>query len=267
MIVELGITRPNEIDLEAIAYDSGMEVHYDRLSGCEATLVGVGDRALVTVNRCGNRGRERFSVGHEIGHWQMHRGRSFRCRVDDADANLTTNKPLEKEADTFAAHLLLPAPLFLPLVKQIGQPNFQQLAQVGGDFETSLMATALRLANVNTLPVIVASYDRLGKRWSLPAADLPKRWFLKDKLDKDSCTYDLLFEGKECKHLSKQSGDTWFINDDAGNYTVLEQCVPVRAGEALVILYLESSMLRAGFDWNVSRRYNDKGSYVPRRSK
>lgn len=266
MIVEFGITRPNEIDLEAIAYDSGIEVHYDKLSGCEATLVGVGDRALVTVNQCGNRGRERFSVGHEIGHWQMHRGRSFRCRVDDADSNLAANKPLEKEADTFAAHLLLPAPLFVPLVQQIGQPNFQQLALLGDDFATSLMATALRLANVNTLPVIVASYSRLGKRWSLPAADLPKRWFLKDKLDADSCTYDLLFEGKECKHLSKQSGDTWFVNDDAGKYTVLEQCVPGRAGEALVILYLESSMLRAGFDWNVNRRYNDKGSYVPRRN-
>lgn len=44
----------------------------------------------------GVRGRERSSIGHELGHWNMHRGSSFSCRVDDPDSNLMSNKPREE---------------------------------------------------------------------------------------------------------------------------------------------------------------------------
>ena len=37
LISELGITSPTDIDVEAIAFDSGVEVKYERLMGCEAT--------------------------------------------------------------------------------------------------------------------------------------------------------------------------------------------------------------------------------------
>lgn len=40
LISELGISAPDEIDIEAIAIDSGVEVQYARLNGCEASLVG-----------------------------------------------------------------------------------------------------------------------------------------------------------------------------------------------------------------------------------
>ncbi len=266
LVAELGITGPQDLDVDAIAFDSGVEVVYEAMTGCEASLVGYRDRAIATINPSGVRGRERFSVAHELGHWHLHRGRSFQCRVDDPSTNLSSNRALEKEADSFAAHLLLPAPLFKPTVAQLGQPNFQQLKNVAEEFETSLMATALRLADIDTLPVIVACYSRDGKRWSLPSSHIPKRWFLKDKLDEDTFTYDLLNSGKECRYLGKQSADAWFENDDAGKYEVLEQCISSVGGTALVLLYLQSAMLDAGFDWSVgNRRYNERGSYIPRR--
>lgn len=264
LISELGISAPQEIDVEAIAMDSGVEVQYAHLNGCEASLVGFGDRAIATINPSGVRGRERFSIAHEIGHWHLHRGRSFQCRADDADLNLASDRVVEKEADTFAAHLLMPQPIFLPLVKQIGNPNFKQLGDLAASFETSLMATALRLVNVNTLPVIVASYTKGGRRWSLPAADIPKRWFMKRELDEDTLTYDLLHRGTEIRYLGKTPAEAWFQNDDADRYEVLEQSVISKTGEALVLLYLEPKMMEAGFDWNVARRYNEHGSYVPK---
>lgn len=264
LISELGISTPQEIDVEAIALDSGVEVQFAQLSGCEASLVGFGSRAIATINPCGVRGRERFSIAHEVGHWHLHRGRSFQCRVDEADLNLAADRVLEKEADNFAAQLLMPEAMFAPKIRQIGQPNFKNLGDLAQEFETSLMATALRLANINTLPAIVACFNRAGFRWNLRAQDIPGRWFLKRELDEDTFTYDLLHQGKECRHLGKQPADAWFQNDDAGKYEVLEQCVMSRAGEALVLLYLEPKMMEAGFDWNVARRYNERGSYVPK---
>ncbi|MEZ2739710.1 ImmA/IrrE family metallo-endopeptidase [Comamonas jiangduensis] len=266
LIAELGISSPSELDIEAIAFDSQVEVVYEKMSGCEATLVGFRDRAIATINPSGVRGRERFSVAHELGHWHLHRGRSFACRVDDPSANLASDRHFEKEADTFASHLLLPRMLFNPAVAAYGAPTFQQITRIANEFETSITATALRLVSVNTLPVIVACYDRKGKRWAIPAADIPRRWVLKDKVDEDSYTFDMLHSGKECAGLFKQPADVWFQNNDAGKYELREQCIPSFDGGALVLLYLESPMLSAGFDWNVNRRYNEHGSYVTRRS-
>ncbi|MFN9470992.1 ImmA/IrrE family metallo-endopeptidase [Acidovorax sp.] len=265
LIAELGISSPKEIDVEAIAFDAQVEVVYEPMTGCEATLVGYRDRAIASINPSEFRGRERFSVAHELGHWHLHRGRSFRCRVDDPSANLSSDRKFEKEADTFASHLLMPTALFGPAISSFGTPTFQQLKRVADEFETSITATTLRLANVNTLPVIVACYDREGKRWAIPAADIPRRWFLKEKLDEDSYAYDLLYSGKTCLGLFKQSAETWFQNDDADKYEVREQCISSFDSTVLVLLYLESPMLKAGFDWSVNRRYNEHGSYVPGR--
>lgn len=266
LVFELGISRPADLDVDAIAFDSGVEVFYEPLTGCEASLVGFNGRAIATVSPSGNRGRQRFSVAHEIGHWNLHRGQSFRCRVDGPDANLASNKTVEKEADVFASHLLMPGPLFNPAVKSFGQPGFRQLGELAALFETSLLATTLRLANVNTLPVIVACYGKAGLRWYVSAQDVPRRWWLKRSLDEDSFAYDLLNQGKTCNHLGKQSADTWFENDDAGKYEVLEQCVQTGGSEVLVLLYLANSkMLYAGFDPSVgNRKYNEFGSYVPK---
>jgi len=265
LVIDLGITSPKDIDVEAIAFDSNVKVVYEAMTGCEAMLVGYCDRAIATINPSGVRGRERFSVAHELGHWHLHRGRSFQCRVDDPSANLSSNRAHEKEADTFAAHLLLPTFIFKPEIAQFKHPTFQQLTQVAGAFETSIMATALRLVGINIVPVIVACYNKDGKRWSLPSADIPNRWFLKEKLDEDTFTYDLLNSGKQCSGLSKQPAEAWFENSDAEKYEVREQCISSLGDTALVLLYLEPDMLEAGFDPDVAtRRYNEHGSYIPK---
>ena len=75
-IAELGIRDPGDLDVEAIAVDAGVSVRYEPLNGCEATLVGVGNRAIATIRKSPVRGRERFSIGHELAHWELHRGRS-----------------------------------------------------------------------------------------------------------------------------------------------------------------------------------------------
>lgn len=269
LIAGLGITSPQELDIEAIAFSSGVEVAYEPLSGCEATLVGFGKRAIATIKPSGSRGRERFSIGHELGHWKLHRGRSFRCRADDPDSNLASDRPLEQEADTFASHLLMPGPLFNPATRAFGQPNFAQLSDVAKEFGTSLMATAIRLARINTLPVIVACYGQRGLRWKVAAADISRRWWLRSELDEDSFTFDLLNSGKECKILGKQSADAWFTNDDAEDYEVYEQCLPSQNGEALVLIYLSTAaMQNRKFDSGVgNRKYNEHGSYVQRSPK
>lgn len=269
LVAEFGIADPRDLDVEAIAFDANLEVVYEALNGCEASLVGFEDRAIATIRPSGSRGRERFSVSHELGHWLLHRGKSFRCRADDPDLNLASDIPFEKQADEFASHLLLPGPLFNPLVKGPGKTGFRELGEIAQQFETSLLATALRLVKVDTLPVVLACYGKSGRRWHSAAEHVPRRWWLKSSLDEDSFALELLTKGTPCPALRKQSADTWFENDDAEEFEVLEQCTLTTNGDVLVLLYLtDTEMFKRGFDPEVgNRRYNEFGPYIPRQRK
>ncbi|GIK70936.1 MAG: hypothetical protein BroJett020_22310 [Bacteroidota bacterium] len=266
LIARFSISDPRDIDMEAIALDAGVEVEYHQLSGCEATLVGVGDQAIATIKPSSISGRERFSIAHELGHWELHRGKSFRCRVDDPGDNLASDKALEKDADSFAAHLLMPSNLFLPAVMALGNPGFREIDSLAQQFDTSRLATCIRIAEVNTLPVLLACYTQRGLRWFKASTDIPRRWWLKRQLDEDSFAYDLVFQVKQPGAARKQSASVWFDNDDADEYEVSEHCVQSKAGEVLVLIYLSTNMFYAKFDPGVgNRKYNDHGSYVPRR--
>ena len=66
--------------------------------------------------------RQSFTIAHELGHWFMHRGIFIEnpemypvlLRTNNADSN----NPLEKEANAFAAHLLVPNRLLKPVQSQ-----------------------------------------------------------------------------------------------------------------------------------------------------
>jgi Zn-dependent peptidase ImmA (M78 family) len=69
ILEELGITEPEDLDIEAIAQSCGATIVYERLDGCAARILGNGDQAIVIVDDRPNIGRQRFSAGHEFGHW------------------------------------------------------------------------------------------------------------------------------------------------------------------------------------------------------
>ena len=253
-IAELGIRDPRDLDIEAIAFDSGVSVRYESLTGCEAMLVGFGSKAIATI-KPSVRGRERFSIGHELGHWELHRGRSFRCRVDDPSDNLASDVRLEREADEFSSHLLMPGPLFNPMIVSLRWPSLPEIKELSDLFQSSVIATLIRIAHVDSLAVMVACYSGLTLRWWIAAPHIPKRWWLKKTLDRDTFAYDLVMQGSPCGVPRKQSADAWFENSDAGEFEVLEQCLPAHTGQVLVTLYFcDAEMFDRGFDPDVKWR-------------
>src|SRR5229473_755209 len=80
LLEELGITEPWDIHVEAIAEYCGATIVYEPLKGCEARIIGHGDRAIITVSSTSLRERQRFSGAHELGHWMGDRGKvAFAC--------------------------------------------------------------------------------------------------------------------------------------------------------------------------------------------
>jgi hypothetical protein len=68
-----GFMSPSDLVLEDLALARGVIVIEDTLDRAEARLVRRGNQGLIRVNRnIPERGRKRFAMAHELGHWMLH---------------------------------------------------------------------------------------------------------------------------------------------------------------------------------------------------
>jgi hypothetical protein len=191
LLAQLGITEPEDIKIEAIAQYCGATVLYEPLDGCAARILGFGDRAIITVDQNSRRGRQRFSVGHELGHWILDRGRgSFECESKVYATEWSSDNP-EKRANRYAAELLLPENMFRPRVKN-REITFDTVKDMTKKFTTSLTATAIRLVELGSYPAIVICSENGRMRWFVPGPDVPSQLKPRDELSPGSVAYDIL---------------------------------------------------------------------------
>ena len=106
LLKELGISEPDEIEIEAIAEYCGATVTYGQLTGSEARIVGIDDKAVITVNRSASRGRERFSAAHELAHWLRDAGEIALMCDPDGGFDTSGGGNRETRANDYAADLL-----------------------------------------------------------------------------------------------------------------------------------------------------------------
>jgi Zn-dependent peptidase ImmA (M78 family) len=250
LIDDFAIRDPKDIDVEAIAIDVGMQVRFRQLEGCAATLVGIKDHAVATISPSGSNGRDRFSIGHELGHWLMHRGQTFYCRAEYFGNYTQADRTKEKQADEFSSRLLMPTALLRPAIGRFRVLSLNDLRVLAADFATSAVAMAFRVTLLDDFPVILCCYSAERREWSLAAPMVPKRWRLKQKLDEDSFAADYLSGRSAASSSGKQCAEAWFENSDADEYEIREECVPYRMGQVLALLYLSDEMLEADRDWD-----------------
>ena len=238
LLKELGVTSAAEIDIEAIAYYTGAIVRYRPLQGCEARIVGTADHAVITVNSRTIPTRRRFSVAHELGHWQYHRGRSLICFSDDFD-NPKRATDAERVANGYAADLLMPRFLFGPISNQIGEVSFQAVHTLAAEFGTSVTATAIRLVEHGPEVAMLVCNTLHGRRWFHRSHHIPEKWFPRDRMDRNDLAIQVL-SGK-----IKQSGralvraECWFDRWDAEGYELYEETYRITENEILTFLVFE----------------------------
>lgn len=159
----LGVEEPEEIHIWAIAEVCKAKVTLEPLEGCDANLVGFDNRAIITVNKHTHKNRQRFSIAHELGHWQRHRGQAyFSCQTEDF-ARLGP----EREANMFAADLLMPQAMCRRLIDQ-AYPTFRQATELARRFQVSLTAMALRLTQMHPEPAALFLAKERHQVWCRP---------------------------------------------------------------------------------------------------
>jgi Zn-dependent peptidase ImmA (M78 family) len=239
MLIGFGIERPDQIDLEAVAWERGAVVKYRPLDRCEAMIVGTQRSAIIIVNSRAIPARRRFSLAHEIGHWHHHRGQILFCGV--ADIGNPARGPLDPEtqADQFASDLLLPDFMFRPRIIKMKRLVLSAAREIAEEFSVSLTATLLKLVESNRFPIVIVCHNKNRRRWFQRAAMVPGWWFPKDDLDADSIAFEMLFGGAaEISYARKIGAEAWFEFRGVERYDIQEQSFLLPNDEVLTLLIL-----------------------------
>jgi hypothetical protein len=161
-----GATLP--IDPIAIARDKGVEVVAKPAqdAGVSGMLIRVGQEyAIAYATHIDNEPFQRFSVGHELGHYCLpgHPEAVLGpTGVHQSRADFRSTNRYEIEADRFSAGLVMPRHLFSPAVARAGQ-GFAAIETLAQLCKTSLHATAIRYTQCSPDPVaiVISTGDRI----------------------------------------------------------------------------------------------------------
>jgi Zn-dependent peptidase ImmA (M78 family) len=126
------------------------------VSGC---LCGAGDVfSIFYSDSISSDGFRRFTVAHELGHYFLE-GHYKHIFADGnsrhvSDSGYSSDDPFEREADAFAAALLMPPELFKSACARVA-PGFKAIEALSEKCLTSLTATAIRYADLSDDPIAV----------------------------------------------------------------------------------------------------------------
>lgn len=244
----------DRVDLEKIAAAEGITFSFGHYQDCFDGLLECRNSAFhiyinVDANKGAHSARARFSFAHELGHYFLdwHRtalSRGVPSHGSKADFE-SGNLAAEREADMFAAHLLLPGLQVKKAARHcIDAVEIMRLADL---FCTSLSATAIRCARLDLAPLIVMRWTATTRAWCWSSSVFELRTGNKafrsiDRIPSDSATRQMLVGGPYENETIKRKGttlSTWFPGVRAGSSyddILIEECISLGPHGALTIL-------------------------------
>jgi len=221
ILQELGIYEPDDIDLDLVAFSLGAEVNRSPLSDCEGNIIGTTNKAIITINENAPLSRQRFSLGHEIGHWVNDRGKNLTYRCDTNDMRQRSirknnfRQNIEVRANQFSAELMMPSYIFRRYLNDM-DITIEAVKNMADIFQASLTSTAIRLVEVSNKPCMLVCWGKDGnRRWFKRNIIVPEEIWPHQKISRLQDTF-VSSNGLEV------DADKWINNDGAENFTVLE---------------------------------------------
>jgi Zn-dependent peptidase ImmA (M78 family) len=138
-------------------HDIVVQAKPDTAEGVSGMLVRKGEHfGILYATHIPSEGFQRFSIGHELGHYFLegHPEAVLKNGIHQSQAGFVAKDRYEREADTFATSLLMPADLFKAEMGKIddGLDAIGTLAEIA---VTSMTATAFRYAELTRVAIAV----------------------------------------------------------------------------------------------------------------
>jgi len=209
LIEYYGISQPEHIQLEDIAFAQGAGILKGPLGGAAASLVRYGEKATIRISDGEtDKGRIRFSIAHELGHFVLDHGHSVHLVCSNKDMGDWYNqKNQETEANFFAGELLLPKTLVEKRC-DVNKVSFKPIREIADDFFTSLMATAIKFVRLCPEMCAIVYSEDAAIKWFYKSKD----WWphiRKGPLDRQTLAFDF-FQGKRIFEEPEEiEGEAW----------------------------------------------------------
>ena len=159
ILEKLNIKRP-AVNVEKIARERGLKVIPYELGDVSGVLYVDKGRGTIGYNPNESEVRIRFTIAHELGHYELHRlnkeifvdNKKFTVLFRDQRSS-TGEVVIEQEANAFAAALLMPKDLLTQEIAKrqidLSDDNSDVIKDLAAKFKVSTQAMTFRIANLN----------------------------------------------------------------------------------------------------------------------
>jgi len=230
ILSDWGISNPQEIDLDLIAAELGILIVEKDIAGSAARLVCVGRSAIISINQhIREVGRKRFAIAHELGHFILHKHQTPGTICTEESFFTWYNQSVGvKEANVFAAELLMPESLFREHIVKT-TPDLKTVQRLSGEFNTTLTATAIRYVELGELPCAIFASCAGKVKWFSASQNFPYKLIKPgSNLHEYSCANDFFKNGSAPSEPETVQAVAWFENYEKGSRCYLyEQAIPL----------------------------------------
>jgi Zn-dependent peptidase ImmA (M78 family) len=138
------------VPIEEIASKLGIKISRGPSKDFSGILIRKDGSALIGVNSSEAAVRQRFTIAHELGHYYLHPKKD--TFIDYRDNKKDPKRsPNEREADMFAAALLMPREQIEKDFRSLVKTGFTdyEIQKLAEHYQVSEMAMKLRVLNLN----------------------------------------------------------------------------------------------------------------------
>lgn len=221
ILAELRIDGPELLRcLKEICVERGAFVKEEDLTGAEARLVVSGNRGIITVSPDANYpARTRFSIAHELGHFELHRNSEALWSCDPNEMNSTrgpapsskNREAIELEANEFAAELLMPEAFIKPELGNL-PPSLGRIKELASRYQTSLSAMSSRFIALTdeACAIVFTRGGLITHSLKSPLFERQKYWIPQGPLSAYSRAYEVAFGKMIPPGMLPVDADAWF---------------------------------------------------------
>ncbi len=153
------------VEIIKICNNYGLKVFEEYLPRDVSGLIVVDDKIwqkyetnqFILVNLADSAVRRRFTIAHELAHYILHRNGNKLYAHRDSDVEGVIKSSIEREANFFAANVLMPEKLIEEKVEDVKQgvgdkvPNFVLVKEISDYFAVSESAAEVRLKQLDII--------------------------------------------------------------------------------------------------------------------
>ncbi len=243
ILEEVGVKSLKEISLEEIIYSKGIFLKPCKIDGSQGRIVMNGRNAIISFDKSIEyTPKVNFILAHELGHFELHKDLLLKQNfLTDTEKTLNewyAHGKHEKEANQFAAELLMPYHLFK---EQVFRKKFSidLMRSVASFFGTSITASVLRYRDIGDFPIAIIFSDKKVIKWRSFSEDFLFQYLqVNSPIPENSVAVDYFYDGKLPTEPELIYAQDWFSNDYKIKYHIdmkmYEECLKIHNTESIL---------------------------------